>query len=295
MTSDTTKCQLKLLRGAANTSPALGQYLVDVRSALWPTLSGAQCTLSVDSCLGSVDWIHPQSFNLYSMLRELKDYQSVLYITKWESQQRDFCLKHPGIFQVDEKQECEDLYRYAELFSNLDGSKLYRSVLDFESNCKTNINAELGSYKDRLEKNSFDFGRIKKHKEFGELLVGVQNCDKYEAALQILDWIEKAPVFKFYRRELHNEMIRSLKYAKEHGISVFEAAQRIRKDPALQKRYHNFKFLSSRTLLSKGLEFDCVIIDMTIPLSAKEFYVAMTRAMRKIYIITPSSTLRLLP
>lgn len=279
----------------ANTNPALGQYMVDVRNALWPTLSGAQCTLNVGSCFGSVSLIHPRRFNLYSILDELKDYRSVLYITKWEPQQRIFCKSYPGIFQVDEKQECDDLYKYAEAFSNLDGSELYLSVLDFESNCKTNINAELGSYKERLGKNSFDFGRIKRHKEFGELLLGIQNCDKYEAALQILGWIEKAPVFKFYRRELHNEMIRSLKYAKEHDTSVLEAAQRIRKDPALQKRYRDFKFLSSRTLLSKGLEFDCVIIDMADPLSAKEFYVAMTRAMRKIYIISPSSTLELSP
>ena len=57
------------------------------------------------------------------------------------------------------------------------------------------------------------------------------------------------------------------------------------------KKDQIFKFLSSRTLLSKGLEFDCVIIDMTNPLSAKDFYVAMTRAMKKIYIISNRSSL----
>ena len=71
--------------------------------------------------------------------------------------------------------------------------------------------------------------------------------------------------------------------------SGFDASNKLRKDVSLQKRYSNFKYLSSRTLLSKGLEFDCVIIDMTTPLSAKDFYVAMTRAMKKIYIISKSS------
>lgn len=85
-------------------------------------------------------------------------------------------------------------------------------------------------------------------------------------------------------------MIRSVQYAIEHGISIFEAANHIRKDISLQRRCTGFKFLSSRTLLSKGLEFDCVIIDMTIPLSAKDFYVAMTRAMRKIYIVSSTNT-----
>ena len=36
--------------------------------------------------------------------------------------------------------------------------------------------------------------------------------------------------------------------------------------------------------LAKGLEFDCVIIDMTTQLSAKDFYVAMTRAKKKLTI-----------
>ena len=90
-------------------------------------------------------------------------------------------------------------------------------------------------------------------------------------------------------------MIRSIEYARDHEISIADAAWLIRSNPALQKRYASFRCLSSRTLLSKGLEFDCVIIDMSIPLSAKEFYVAMTRAMKKIYILSPSNTFKLLP
>ena len=48
--------------------------------------------------------------------------------------------------------------------------------------------------------------------------------------------------------------------------------------------------MSSRTLLAKGLEFDCAIIDMSTPLSARDFYVAMTRAKKKIYIIFNTNT-----
>lgn len=81
-------------------------------------------------------------------------------------------------------------------------------------------------------------------------------------------------------------MLRSIKYAIEHNSTVFEGANHIRKDAHLQKRYSQFKFLSSRTLLSKGLEFDCVIIDTTDKLSVKDFYVAMTRAKKKIFIIS---------
>lgn len=114
--------------------------------------------------------------------------------------------------------------------------------------------------------------------------------EKLHPALKMLIWFSSNPAFKQYRTELLSEMIRSIKYAIDHDMSIFDAANHIRKDLGLQKRYTGFKFLSSRTLLSKGLEFDCVIIDMATPLSAKDFYVAMTRAMKKIYIISDSNT-----
>ena len=157
------------------------------------------------------------------------------------------------------------------------------------------MKSELTSFTNRLAKGSFDFGHIKKNMEFGQLIGEIQAIDKHEAVLCALDWFEKNPNFKCYRKELHSEMIRSVKYSRDHGISIYEAAVHIRKDPTLQKRYQGFKCLSSRTLLSKGLEFDCVIIDMSTPLTAKEFYVALTRAMKKIYVLSQSSSLTLNP
>lgn len=105
----------------------------------------------------------------------------------------------------------------------------------------------------------------------------------------MLIWFSANKKFEKYRAELLLEMIRSIRYATIYNTTIYDAANHIRKDANLQKRYTDFKFLSSRTLLSKGLEFECVIIDMTTPLSAKDFYVAMTRAMKKIYIIAETN------
>ena len=94
-----------------------------------------------------------------------------------------------------------------------------------------------------------------------------------------------------YRSELLSEMKRSIKYAIDHDhtpsmmpLTILERMQGFRRDIQASNFCHHAHFLS------KGLEFDCVIIDMTTPLSAKDFYVAMTRAMRKIYIISDTST-----
>lgn len=59
----------------------------------------------------------------------------------------------------------------------------------------------------------------------------------------------------------------------------------------LKDFFHSFHFGRVAGFFEKNNDF----LLPRDPLSAKEFYVAMTRAMRKIYIISPSSTLELSP
>lgn len=213
-----------------------------------------------------------------------------MYITKWPKQQLDFCTRMPGIFQYDEKQDCDELFKYAELFDTEYGANLVSTVIKFAAQCSTGIGKELKSYIDKLKINSFDFTRIRKNMDFRTILEETAPNITKGTVLKMLMWFSANSIFKQYRAELLSEMMRSVKYAIEHDLTIYDAANHIRKDLTLQKRYTGFKFLSSRTLLSKGLEFDCVIIDMTTPLSAKDFYVAMTRAMKKVYIIADCNT-----
>lgn len=271
-------------------NPELGEYLMTVRNALLPTLSKKNCSIQIDAKNKNVEVIAPANFTGYSHLKELSQFSSVVYITKWPQQQLKFCLQTPGIFQYDEKQDCDELFKYANLFDTTTGSDLALNVLKFVAGCLTGVGKELKSYIERLKINSFDFSRIKKHTEFRDIISETAPDLSKETILKMLIWFSSNKDFKQYRSELLSEMMRSIKYAIDHGISICDASNHIRKDIGLQKRYTGFKFLSSRTLLSKGLEFDCVIIDMTTPLSAKDFYVAMTRAMRKIYIISDTNS-----
>lgn len=84
------------------------------------------------------------------------------------------------------------------------------------------------------------------------------------------------------------------------NIPITQAAQEIRMIPGNQSKYAGFKWLASRTLLSKGLEFDCVIIDLSkvnhkenSRYSSTEMYVAMTRAMKAVYFITDQDSVLL--
>lgn len=270
-------------------NPDLGTYLMDVREQLLPALNNQRCSIQIDANNKHIKIVEPNMFTGYSHLKEFEQYSSVVYITKWPNQQLDFCTRMAGIFQYDETQDCDDLYIYAKLFDDRNGAQLALTVIDFVANCSTKVGVEISSYIKRLQQNSFDFSRIKKHIDFGKIIGKHAPDITKETILNMLVWFSNTPVFKQYRKELFSEMQRSVKYAIDHDMLIFEAANHIRKDVELQRRYTDFKYLSSRTVLSKGLEFDCVIIDMRKPLSAKDFYVAMTRAMKKVYIIADSN------
>lgn len=248
------------------------------------------CSINIENCSGSIEIINPHDFDGYKKLKEFQNYSSVVYIAKWPNKQLEFCSRMPGIFQNDEKQDCDELYKFASLFDKNEGAQLLLKVIEFYGICATKVGTELASYKSRLQKGSKDFSRITKHKELADVIISSWNDEPCDMVYKLLIWLANQSIFKQYRLELINEMIRSVSLAKDRKISIFEAANHIRKDGSLQKRYNQFKYLSSRTLLSKGLEFDCVIIDMSDPLSAKDFYVAMTRAKRKICILSQSST-----
>ena len=269
-------------------NPELGRYLSIIREQLLPVLSGRKCTVDLSNNL-NVSVISPNSFNMYSLLDELQAFNSVIYVTKWEKQQIDMCTRLGGLFQNDEKQECPELFKFAQKFDQYQECELAKSALLFVKECATNVTTDLKSYYERLKNNSSDFSRITKHKDIGQLIEKVCLSSSLTDVYNLINYFKDNSSFKIYRKELYHEMLRSIRYAQEHNDTVFNSANHVRKDIHLQRRYTQFKYLSSRTLLSKGLEFDCVIIDMKDKLSAKEFYVAMTRAMKKIYVISSSS------
>ena len=272
----------------SKSNPELGEYLMTIRNSLLPVLSAQKCSIRIDNQNKYVEVIAPEDFTVYSYCRALSQFSSVVYIAQWPQQQLKFCKQMRG-FQYDEKQDCDELFKYANLFDTSMGAKLALNVINFATICQTSVGKELKSYIDKLKTNSFEFSRIKKNTDFRDIISETAPNLSKDTILKMLIWFFANKKFEKYRTELLLEMIRSIRYATIYNTTIYDAANHIRKDANLQKRYTDFKFLSSRTLLSKGLEFECVIIDMTTPLSAKDFYVAMTRAMKKIYIIAETN------
>jgi DNA helicase-2/ATP-dependent DNA helicase PcrA len=274
------------------TNPRLGEYLKTRRKELLPSLKRENVTIQIEPVDDFVRVITPDCFN-GNNYKINKDYKSILYITKWPGGQLQVCRMHPWQFQYDENQELQDLFTYAKKIDSEAGFVRALGAIQFLATCATQVKKELKSYIDRLKKNSCDFSRIKKYEGIKEPLQLLCQKFDFQAIRDILCWTKCYSRSCIYRRELYREMLRSINFAEKHNSTIYEGAQFIRLHPGLRKNYDEFRWLSSRTVLSKGLEFDCVLIDMTNPPRARDFYVAITRAKYEIIFITSTKEITL--
>lgn len=275
------------------TNPALGRYLDVVRTQLLPGLDGHIVRFSTVPDQDAVHRISTSAFHDGSIYKIANQYETVLYIAKWEPDTIAFSKGTGGLFQHDEKQNLVDLYKRAQLLDTDDGYARANTIYDFIGECASGVATELKSYEGHIKDGDFDFSMIKKYPEFGKRMEKLYKYHGYNEMIAVLDWIKNEPGFRIHRKELFTEMHRSIRRARDLNISITQAAQEIRMIPGNQSKYAGFKKLASRTLLSKGLEFDCVIIDLSKVsqnaynrYSSTEMYVAMTRAMKAIYFIT---------
>ena len=273
----------------------LGNYLTRVRDTLMPALEGKRVQLSTLPNGTFIKRISPANARGPMLYNEMNRYASALYLTKWSKDQCSFSKQTGGIFQNDEPQNLNDLYEVAKYLDEDNADTRTETIYSFIEKCATQVNAELGSYKEHISEKNFNFGRIKKHPEFGKRILNLYQNHGYEEMLSVLEWIKLNSIFRLYRRELFTELMRSIRYARDKGITIYEAAQQIRMIPNNQSRYAGFKKLSSRVVLSKGLEFECVAINLEKQLTATEMYVAMTRATKAIYFITDHDSVSLDP
>lgn len=128
-----------------------------------------------------------------------------------------------------------------------------------------------------------------------DLKVLVDEYDKRPSFLilrEIMLEVHKLPNLKCYRKEVFNCLCKALQYAESENVSVGVAMIEIRNMIRRYGKKTNVKCIGT-TLLTKGLEFDTVLIlnahQFTCP---KHLYVAFTRACKKLIVFSNSKILR---
>lgn len=113
----------------------------------------------------------------------------------------------------------------------------------------------------------------------------------FSSLKDVIKFIAKLPKIKCYHRNFYNTILGCFDIAQTNNISMFETMKLIKNRARHQGRKIEGKCFGT-TLLTKGLEFDTVIVyDASKFEDGKNFYVAISRACRKLVIITESLSL----
>lgn len=267
--------------------PELGEYISEIRSALMPVLDGHNVQVALDGSCESVSVVSPDRIN---RMQRWEGYGTVVYITSVQNVQYAFSRRHVR-FQANEPVDNSTAGAICLSFDRNVGSKLALATLDFASLCFTGISQELKSYRTHLEKGSFDFRRIKKHPDVGISLKRLEDDSSCACITRVLAAIKNDASFRLHRGILFKEVNRALRMAEADGLTAVDSLERIRTQHGSYEECSPYRFLSSRTVLSKGLEYDTAIVDATGIKDARDFYVAISRCKQHLIIVSDTDTL----
>lgn len=112
------------------TNPVLGQYLNYVRSQLLPGLDGYCVELLTNPSQESVYRVGTSALHDGSIIRIANQYETVLYIAKWETDTIAFSKGTGGLFQHDETQNLKSLYTVSQLLDTDEGNVRANTIYD---------------------------------------------------------------------------------------------------------------------------------------------------------------------
>ena len=268
-------------------APELGETIAAIREKLLPALSGDVVTVPIPWKRGVIDRIAPDDLK-YPYKLNLGPDEETLFLASYEGKQLDFAKRHPG-FQVNEKIERDHLRKHAAAICASDGRAMCLAVFAFADSCMTGVKSGFKSHIKQLDKIEPSFSRITKHAQVGEWLTGIlDGRDRYANAARILGYCASDKTgTRVYRKHCLRDMTRLLEAAARDGRSLVELLDDEELCPVSSlEREGKYRLMSSRPVLSKGLECDHAIIDMTVPLTdPRDFYVAISRAKKHVSIV----------
>lgn len=275
-------------------NPELGEWLQTVRQKL----ELGHCVDLRQAPTGSVNFIHASKSNLGDAQREQcwqvrsQADETLLAIHSWEGQCHNLARQTGGKFKSPETIECEELFKAARILDNApDSPALSRATYEFACLCLTKVKTDLGQTQERIFDGRGLQNRQYRRQEQLEALVEIVNQGSLVSVRKALLTLARTPDAVKARHELFHEMLKALREYEtgQHG-SLEEAAVQTR-DRTRRSGRSPGRYVISRTLLVKGLEFDHVLILNVDDLDRKNLYVALTRGSRSLTILGTSPVL----
>jgi len=267
------------------TNPALGKWLSGVRDKL---VSGGSIDLD-----GYWKPLPDTRTRVAAQVAECKRALSlkdgaVVVIRKWDTQMFAIGKMLKGTYGCMEEVECRAL---ATVCGRLDGAAPGQRpaiLLDFARQCMTIVPVVLKTLEKRLIAGKAPSTKIAgAYPELCRSLVNSTSIETPSAIIPVLNEIAALEGVKFHRKELYSELCKvAANYDPDLDESLQSTAWRIRESARREGRRLP-RLLISRTVLIKGLEFEHTLIpDANDFDSAKDLYVAVTRASRTLCVLS---------
>lgn len=222
-----------------------------------------------------------------------RDDETLLAIHSWEPQCHQIARRTGGKFRSPETIECDVLFKTAKAFDDAcDSPTLARVAFEFACLCLTKVKNELKGIGERIfDGRGLQQGRKYLHQEQLEALSKIVEEGSLPSVQKALLALARTPGVAKVRHELFHEMLRSLNEHETGRHSCLEEAAILARDRTRRTGRAPGRYVISRTLLVKGLEFDHVIILDANALDRKNLYVALTRGSRSLTVLGTSPIL----
>lgn len=296
------------------TNPALGQWISNLRQELYKAdHNGSGCNIIAPEPTEYISYIPPQ--DIFEKLPELSDKENTIaFIARNEDIQLFFNRRTGGRYGYHEKKDDTIL---TEKLKELDAQVTNLSLLfDIFKIVFSNIDKHLSTMQEKIAQQNFDGWKRNNYPDLLQLFKDLaeissnesEKKNSYSKIKEILIWVKTHKEFSCVRFGFYKQLTNILECAIINDCSLEEAYNSLYTftEEILPNK------VSTRTVLSKGLEFDAVIIDISGEMDrlashannesnrryyarkskgnlnywdVRNFYVAVSRAKKKIYFI----------
>lgn len=272
---------------------ALGQDLARIREKL---LAGEDVDLreyqSIVKVYGSEqDYAIPQTDVRKQIFRELNRDAVVIHPFSAGMAPRQAVVKKFPLMEIIEPIDGQDYYDWCYEFDHQSGQTLIKAIADkMRKICsKTAINTWINASGALVKKTKEDDLQVRN--VLAEIVNSLCAQKSYGLIAILIDAISQLPDVTVYRKEFIWNLQRVLIDANKLGMTATEALQRNRNIVRRSGRTLTKKSIGT-TLLTKGLEFDNVVVLNAHQFdSPRQLYVALTRCCKRLVVITNNPVL----
>lgn len=265
---------------------ALGNDLALIRSKL---LSGEDVNLEDYKSIiyvpsASDDYLKPSNCSR-RLYQELTNEAIVIHPLSSGTAPRKKFIQHYPMVRMLESIDDKDYYYWCMEYDKLDGDSLIKAIVDMlrSIGSSTPLNSWFGPSGNLKAKRDEEGKRIR-----GALYRKIQALAEkktYSGIVSLIAAIERLPGMKIYRKDFLRDICHALYDAEKYGLSATESIEMCRNAIRQTGRSIQGKFIGT-TLLTKGLEFDTVIVlNAQLFSDPRQLYVAFTRCCRRLVVI----------